>query len=385
MTVAWPGRYTVASMSRVAGKIIHALSNLRRAAGLSRPDQLSFEPMPIGELTVRCQAAWPADLTAWDELSRRLSSTTPFHAPLWQIAGWSAGRILGRIRFITVERAGALLAVLPLCLNPQGGLHSPGASICDYLDPLMVPEHEPACWRAILAFVAAQWDRKLIEFTLHNIRESAACRTLLPSIADAAGFSFEETLVEYAPAIRLPESWEQYLDTLDAHERKELRRKLNKAESKGEARLVRCEDASLLDKALQTMEAVGGEKGAAVSGYVRPLLEAIAPALVSEGRLELWTLQILGRPACYLIQLVGPDGPMLYNLGYEPSMKEWSPGVVAVGLSIRNAISRGDKVFDLLRGREPYKYKLGGVDRAVYRVTMKKVPSPPVLRGRGLG
>jgi CelD/BcsL family acetyltransferase involved in cellulose biosynthesis len=352
--------------------ILRGFSNLRPSAGLSRPDSVAFDPMTLDDLTVHCRATWPTDLAAWDALSRRLPTATPFHAPAWQIAGWTAGRIRGRLRFITVQRGDDLVAALPLCLNPAGGLHSPGASLCDYLDPLIVPQSEPACWRAILAFVAAHWDRQLAEFTLHNNRASAACRSLLPPLAQAAGFSCEETRVDDAPAIPLPQSWEAFLDSLEAHERKELRRKLNKAQTKGEARLVRAEDASLLDQALHTMEAAGGEKGAAVRGYVRPLLEAVAPALLGDGRLELWTLQIQGRPAAYLIQLAGPDGPMLYNLGYEASMKEWSPGVVAVGLSIRQAIERGAKVFDLLRGREPYKHKLGAMDRPVYRITLKR-------------
>jgi CelD/BcsL family acetyltransferase involved in cellulose biosynthesis len=363
-------------MAGVTKKLREMLSNLRGAEGLSRPDETPFEPMELDGLTVRCRSAWPEDpavLQAWNDLSLRLPSGTPFHSPAWQIAGWTAGRILGRIRFVTVDRAGELLAILPLCLNPKGGLHSPGASICDYLDPLMVPEHEPASWRAILAFVAAQWDRKMVEFTLHNNRESAACRSILPSLAGAAGFSLEETLVEYAPAIPLPSSWEAFLGLLDAHERKEIRRKLNKAETKGDARLVRCDDPSLLDRALLAMEAGGGEKGAAVSGYVRPLLEAIAPSLMREVRLELWTLQILGQPACYLIQLASPEGPMLYNLGYEPSMKEWSPGVVAVAMSIRNAIARGAKTFDLLRGSEPYKRKLGAVNRPIFKLTLRRL------------
>lgn len=363
-------------MAAVGRKIREVLSNLRGGEGLSRPDETPFEPMEIEGLTVRCRSSWPDDpamLQAWDDLSIRLAVGTPFHSPAWQIAGWTAGRILGRMRFVTVDRGGELVGVLPLCLNPKGGLHSPGASICDYLDPLMAPRHEPACWRAILAFIAAQWDRKLVEFTLHNNRESAACRTILPSLAEGAGFSLEETLAEHAPAIRLPSSWEAFLASLDAHERKEIRRKLNKAETKGDARLVRCDDVSLLDKALVTMEAGGGEKGAAVSGYVRPLLEAIAPSLMREGRLELWTLWVLGRPACYLIQLTSPEGPMLYNLGYEPAMKEWSPGVVAVAMSIRNAIARGAKSFDLLRGREPYKHQLGAVDRPIFKITLRRL------------
>ena len=306
----------------------------------------------------------------------QVPSGTAFHSPPWQIASWKAGRILGRVRFISVDRAGELLAVLPLCLNPQGGLHSPGASISDYLDPLIIPDQEANCWSAILAFVAAYWDPKIVEFTLHNVRESAPGRSLLPALATAAGFSFDEKIVEHAPAIQLPHTWDLFLESLDPHERKEIRRKLNKAESQGGARLSRCETeseiADILPRAIALMAAAGGDKGTAVTEYLGPLLKTTAHTLIREFRLDLLALHIQGELACCLLQFTSASGPMLYNLGYDTGKKEWSPGVVAVAMSIRHAISQGASVFDLLRGREAYKYKLGAVDRPLFKLTLKK-------------
>ena len=64
---------------------------------------------------------------------------------------------------------------------------------------------------------------------------------------------------------------------------------------------------------------------------------------------------------------------MLYNLGYDPAAKPWSPGVVATAMAIRRAIEQGCAVYDLLRGREAFKYRLGARDRAIYRMTLKKI------------
>ena len=362
-------------MPNVIRKIHEMLIHLRGAEGLSRKDTIPIAPMAIGNLTVTCRTTWPTDYAAWEALSRQFPYSTTFHAAAWQIASWTAGRIRGRLRFLQVHRADGLLAVLPLCLNDAGGLHSPGASISDYLDPLIVPEAEADCWQAVLSFLRVQWDRKLVELTLHNVREEAPCRRHLPSLAEANGFHFSEKIVEHAPAILLPTTWEMFLDSLDPHERKEIRRKLNKVETKGDARLLRCESesdiAAILPRVIGMMEAAGGEKGLAVKQYLAPLLIATASGLIREGRLELYALYIKGELASGLIQFPSASGPMLYNFGYESAMKEWSPGVVAVAMSIRNAISARATVFDLLRGREPYKYKLGAVDRPLYRLTLK--------------
>ena len=363
-------------MANPIHRIREILTSLRSGDGLSRDDQTPFAPMQSGDLTIDCRSSWPTDLQPWNDLSSRVPTATVFQCPAWQIASWTAGRIHGRLRFIRVCRGNSLLAVLPLCLNDTGGLHSPGASLSDYLDPLIEPQMETDCWRAILSFIAAQWDRRIVEFTLHNIRERANCRVLLHAMATAAGFTFEEKIVEHAPAIQLPQKWDLFLDSLDPHERKEIRRKLNKAETQGGARLTRCETdsevASMLPRAIALMATAGGDKGTAVSDYIAPLLKTTAHTLIHEGHLDLLALHIHGELACCLLQFPSPIGPMLYNLGYDTSKKEWSPGVVAVAMSIRNAISQGASVFDLLRGREAYKYKLGAVDRPLFKLTLKK-------------
>ena len=364
------------SMANPIQKIRDLFTNPRPGDGLSRDDQTPFAPMQSGDLTIECRSSWPTDCRDWNDLSTRVPTATVFQSPAWQMAAWTAGRMRGRLRFIQVCRGNSLLAVLPLCLNDVGGLHSPGASISDYLDPLIEPEMEEVCWQAILSFLAAQWDRRIVEFTLHNVRESAPGRSLLPALATAAGFSFDEKIVEHAPAIQLPHTWDLFLESLDPHERKEIRRKLNKAESQGGARLTRCETeseiADILPRAIALMAAAGGDKGTAVTEYLGPLLKTTAHTLIREFRLDLLALHIQGELACCLLQFTSASGPMLYNLGYDTGKKEWSPGVVAVTMSIRHAISQGASVFDLLRGREAYKYKLGAVDRPLFKLTLKK-------------
>jgi len=51
---------------------------------------------------------------------------------------------------------------------------------------------------------------------------------------------------------------------------------------------------------------------------------------------------------------------------------EYSPGWVLLGHLLMWANENKRSAFDFLRGNEDYKYKFGGVDRFVCRVTLTK-------------
>ena len=160
--------------------------------------------------------------------------------------------------------------------------------------------------------------------------------------------------------------------------RKETRRKVNKAFTRADAKIVRCppdpaEIAKTLPIALSLMEQAPGEKGEAVRNHLRPLLERAAPALITQGRLWLDTLYLNNQPAACTLQFPHPTGPQLYNCGFDAAKREFSPGVVLTAEILRHAIESGAQSFDLLRGQEPYKYKLGAQDRPLWMLTLRKV------------
>jgi CelD/BcsL family acetyltransferase involved in cellulose biosynthesis len=360
-------------MAQPFDKFRKLIAHLQPAVGLSRSGTTPFAPLGLNGLTVRCETSFPADIQPWLRLCDRVAASTLFQTPTWQIAAWSAGNTKGRLRLISVWKADQLLAMLPLAITDAGSLHTPTVPLSDYLDPLAEPSMEGECWRAILTYLESLWDPAIKEFTLYNLRESATIRGVLPLIARSLGWSVDQAVCDSAPMIDLPNTWDGFLDVLEAHERKEIRRKVNKAESLGEARLIRCGESefpSMLDLALSMMASRPDEKGQTITKYIRPLLEKVGVALFQQRRLELFTLLIHGHPACCLLQSPTPRGPMLYNLGYDAKFKEWSPGVVAIAMSIRDAISKNQCTFDLLRGQEPYKHKLGAKDRPLHRMTL---------------
>ena len=353
------------------------LINLRSGKGLSRRDGVAFDPMDCDGLRVSCQCQWPGDISDWKKLFQTDQNATIFQSPIWQMASWKAGRVRGRLRFIQVHRQNELLMALPMVLDHVGVLQSAGNSMSDYLHPLIISDSiAESCWRAILTFIKQHWDEHVHGFSIHNIRADHLARNILASISETHGFAFGEMIAEQTPILLLPETFDAYLASLDAHERKELRRKINKAQTKAAAVLERIESTdqavAALPAAIAMMQNAGGDKALAITGYIKPLLEAIGPDLIQANLLEIHTLKLQNQIACYMLQCPAHQSRMLYNIGVDMNQKEFSPGVVAAGLSIQQAIERREKTFDFLRGNEPYKYRLGAVNRALYRINLQK-------------
>ena len=69
------------------------------------------------------------------------------------------------------------------------------------------------------------------------------------------------------------------------------------------------------------------------------------------------------------------DGTVgLYNSGFQPQRAGLSPGVVLLAHVVRDAIERGRRRFDFLRGEERYKFEFGPTSEAVHAVTIGARP-----------
>ena len=339
------------------------------------------KPIDLGNLRATCHNDWPEDpalIRSWNNLLATVPSATTFQSPAWQRAVVEKLAKPGRLRLITVSQGDRLVGVLPMSIRDDGLLETFAPGVSDYLDPLIAPEMEADVWRILLKVFSRLRSGKWTNVTLHNIRDSAPCRAILPELAAAEGFAIESRTDQSCPCLTLPKTWDDYLATLDAHERKETRRKINKVMTKGNGRLVRCSHdpadiSSSVATALSLMEQAPGEKGEAVRKTLRPLLERAAPELIPNNLLWLTTLYVNDQPAACTLQFPQTAGPQLYNCGFDNAQREWSAGVVLTAHIIRQAIESGAEVFDLLRGEEPYKYKLGATNRPLWMITLRKV------------
>jgi CelD/BcsL family acetyltransferase involved in cellulose biosynthesis len=175
--------------------------------------------------------------------------------------------------------------------------------------------------------------------------------------------------------IELAGSWEEYLAGLSGKDRHELRRKLRRAEAgapRVEVARTPAAMAVLIDGflALHRKSKVG--KARFMDGPMEVFFRELTRELATAGLAALWMLWLEDRPVAALLCLELGDAVSLYNAGFDPEARAMSPGVVLIARTIEDAIARGFRRYDFLRGEEPYKYGFGAVPSEVLRVTLER-------------
>jgi CelD/BcsL family acetyltransferase involved in cellulose biosynthesis len=313
---------------------------------------------------------WGAvDEATWNGLVARSATPLPFSTWQFQTVWW---RLLGegRLHLLGVQDAAAeWVAMLPLYEAEPALRLVGGVDVADYLDLIAVAGHEEAAWKALLG--ARPVGGRVLE--LRPVPAASPTVALLPGLAAAAGLGCRIEPDERCPVIELPASWDGYLATLSGKDRHELRRKLRRADEAGaRVEVARTPGgiAAVMDSflALHRRSKVGKARfmDARMEGFFRE----VGAALAGAGWAALWVLWIAEQPAAALFCLEYGGTVGLYNSGFDPEARALSPGVVLIARTIEDAIRRGFRRYDFLRGDEPYKYGFGAVPTDVLRVTV---------------
>ena len=162
--------------------------------------------------------------------------------------------------------------------------------------------------------------------------------------------------------IALPETWDDYLAMLSKNRRKQIRRLQRDWLDTGRAVLHNVQQRSDLNEGLSVLVDLHqkrrrslGEPGCFASKKFDRFHREVMPRLLSAGQLRLSWLELDGRPAATEYQLGGQGVIYAYQGGLAPELAEQAPGTLITAATLRQAIERGYRVFDFLRGDEPYK------------------------------
>jgi CelD/BcsL family acetyltransferase involved in cellulose biosynthesis len=120
-----------------------------------------------------------------------------------------------------------------------------------------------------------------------------------------------------------------------------------------------------------------GMPGVMADDTVQRFHREVAARMLRLGLLRLYSLRIGGRVASVLYAFAHRQRTYYYLGGFEPQMRNLSPGMLLVGRAIRDAVDEDARWFDFLRGRESYKYDWGAVDQPVFRrwITQSSTPA----------
>jgi CelD/BcsL family acetyltransferase involved in cellulose biosynthesis len=312
----------------------------------------------------------------WNRLVERCRAPVPFAT--WQFqTTWYRAFAPGPLHLLAVQDGAAeWVGLLPLyeTSSPEGPVLRlvGGTDVADYLDLLAVAGREEEVWKALLPVLA---DGPGGVLDLRPIPAASPTAGLLGSLAESAGLACRVAVDERCPVIELPGTWDAYLAGLSGKDRHELRRKLRRAEAGGprvEVARTPAAMAALMDGfiALHRRSKVG--KARFMDEPMEVFFRDLGSGLAHAGLAALWMLWLEERPAAALFCLEQAGAVSLYNSGFDPEARALSPGVVLIARTIEDAIARGFRRYDFLRGEEPYKYGFGAVAAEVLRVTLER-------------
>lgn len=308
----------------------------------------------------------------WTSLWEHAPGSTPFQSPEWLLPWWRHFGGEG-LRTLTLRRDGRLVGLAPLFVytDPASGTRQVtllGNGITDHLDILTVPELARENAAAVLEHLAAEresWDRC-------DLRDLPAASPLARAPLPAP-LREEITEEEPCPTLALPRSVEQLAGAIPARMLEKLRYYRRRAEKEGEVRFEAAGPAEV-EAAMETLMslhrarwAARGEAGVLADARVVGFHREVARGFAERGWLRLYLMRVGGRVAAAHYGFLARGCACYYLGGFDPDLDHLSPGSLVLLHAVEEAVREGARVFDFLRGREPYKYAWSAEDRAQRR------------------
>lgn len=316
----------------------------------------------------------------WNSLLSLSASHVPFlrHEYLtswWRNLGgeeWKSGELAILIQNDDNE---GLTGIAPFFLNGENILLLGSHEISDYLDLITPEENLENFTSEIMSYLSSEQAPHWKRMDLYNLPDRTPSLQSIKNAAVKAGFKVSQDVLQPAPSIALPSSWEEYLDSLEGRYRSEIHRKDRNAETYflpvdwyivTDHNQIENEMDAFLD-----LMADNPEKAQFLTDPMRKQLKETALAADREDWLQLAFLTVGGVKAAGYLNFDFQNVIWVYNSGINSTFENISPGWVLLSRLIEWAINQGRSTFDFMRGDETYKYQFGGVDQQVVRMTVQ--------------
>jgi CelD/BcsL family acetyltransferase involved in cellulose biosynthesis len=334
---------------------------------------------------IRSADPWAALAEEWNALLQESHNNVPFLTYEFQRAWWDG---LGGGEWPTAELNiliarddnGKLLGIAPFFSSNRDGkdtLYLIGShEIADFLDFIVRPADHAAFSQAVTEYLASPEAPAWQSLELYNLLDQSATLQVLPALAQERNWSVTEDVLQASPYITIPATFEEYVDSLDSKQAHELRRKLRRAAR--EAARITLEivsDPADLDQALLDFFGLMGteeDKAGFLKPSMRAQMDAIARAAFKGGWLQLGFLKAGNQRVAAYLNFDYNNRIWAYNAGFDPVFANLSPGWLILAELIRWSAENQRAVFDFMRGDEEYKYRFGGVNRYVKKLTITK-------------
>lgn len=312
----------------------------------------------------------------WERLHGLDVLATPFNSPVWARIWLEKWDPECEAFVLRVLEDGRTVGIVPLAVRRRWGVRwliTLGKEPGDYWDILAAPED-----RLRVATAAGQellrrrgsWDTGIINClppgsrTLDEFAAAGLRRFVRPPIP--------------SPAIRLPDSFEEYLRGLSKARRSNLRRHLDRLD-RGDVRVRELRDVGEVPATMtrwrELRERQWQARGRQISSlhqqeHFHRFMAAAASGMLEAGFAVLWELLVGDAVAGVYLNFADDRSFYWYLGGFEPEYARLGLGKIAVAATLRASIEAGRRWYDFTRGDEGYKYWYGAQDRPLDSVVL---------------
>lgn len=317
-------------------------------------------------LTIERIDSFEAALEPWQKLVAADPNATFFSTPAWLQTWWNHRGAGHELMLLCVRDGEAAVGFAPLMLAPIPGGRSVmflGTGLSDYAD-ILVDESKAdrtAVVTAVLDYLAQEFPGALYDF--QQIRSTSPTLGVLKDWTARRGLRQAESTQDICPIIALPETPELYHTQLRKSFLADIRRGDRRLRERGEVVLVdhmtpvdgdwgplRDQMSDLQSQRMRTKGEVPLWQGP-LGAFVKDVLAAADAA----GQLRLTCLYLDGKMIAYELCFLHGSTIYAWSRAFDEEHRNTGPGKIALLHLLETGIAQGYRVFDLLRGEEPYK------------------------------
>ena len=294
--------------------------------------------------------------TEWDRLLDQSPCNRAFSCSKWFLA--SVQIVPSLSPYVILARRGSEIAgILPLVITNDRRTLTFAGEMSDYND-MIARETDQDVLTGLLSYAlfSAKGYNRVV---LNRVRRDSNCARAVLGLSPPLDFTF--SLKGTARFIRLPSSYEDYLNTRSRNFRKKLIWARRGAENHNLS-IRELEPSTFPPSRLaQAFLSLNLERWGTECYYElaspRAFVLKILPTLFAEQRLRAFALmrgdQLLGLDLC----MIGANSLCSWNGGFLSEAGRWSPGTLLMDAGIKHSFSLKLDEYDLLRGDEPYKQR----------------------------
>jgi hypothetical protein len=308
---------------------------------------------------------------AWQDLLDRSASAEVFQTPEF-LSAWLDVFWRGRpVSLLFAYRESTLVGLLPL-LEDRAGEYWCGGSLVAPVDGharrftlLWGGAELRSVLREFLVYLRNTRPRSRI--ALPQVDTGGATMAILTAAAGDMGLHVTDDPFSSSPLARLDGTWESFLTSRSRHVRSELRRKMRKAERQGIGHEIVTREGDW-EAGLRDMCQVEGRAWQNQTSEAMTFYDRLARSCASRPWLRLHFLRSGGQPIAYVFGLAYRGTMYAFRTAYDQRFASLAPGSVLFGHALREAIERGDEVFDFLGVGSRWKDELATGQRSYRNV-----------------